>query len=217
MYRFYQLLCRFFAPASRYCDELQYPWKVSGINETILIAYTHGGNIETDVYEAIELRKSVRKYLNREVESDKLIRVLNAARLAPSASNRQEWRFVVVTDSWRRKELADASGRSFLAQAPVIIICCAATDHHIMTCSQLCYPIDTAIAIDHITLAAVAEGLGTCWIGAFNAEKTKKIAGIPPKIKIVELLALGYPVDPLKKEKARLPLDEIVYYEKWKI
>jgi len=170
-----------------------------------------------DVYEAINLRKSVRKYLNRAVEKGKLIKILNAARLAPSASNRQEWRFVIVTDAETRRELADAAGQNFLAEAPVIIVCCADTDHHVMHCGQLCYPIDTAIAIDHITLAAASEGVGTCWIGAFDAEKTKRITGIPPKIEVVELLTLGYPVDPSRIEKLRMPLNKIVYYEKWKI
>ena len=169
-----------------------------------------------DVYEAVRKRKSIRKYLNREVEKEKLIKILNAARLAPSASNRQEWRFVIVTDADTRRKLAEASGMSFLAEAPVIIVCCADTDHHIMHCGQLCYPIDTAIAIDHITLAAVSEGLGTCWIGAFNAEKTKMITGIPPKIEVVELLTLGYPADPSRIEKSRMPLEKIVYYEEWK-
>ncbi len=168
-----------------------------------------------EVYEAIRTRKSVRSYLEQGVDKDKLIRILQAAQLAPSASNRQEWRFVVITEAETRRKLAEAAGQRFLAAAPVIIICCAETDRHVMQCGQLCYPIDVAIAVDHITLAAVSEGLGTCWIGAFDAEKTREIAGIPGHIEIVELLTLGYPVDFSPHKKQRLQLEEIVHYEKW--
>jgi nitroreductase len=84
-----------------------------------------------------------------------------------------------------------------------------------MRCGQDPIPIDVAIAIDHMTLAAAAEGLGTCWIGSFYPEKVREILGIPEEIVIVELLPLGYPSDPGKVEKSRLSLDEIVKYEKW--
>ncbi len=77
------------------------------------------------------------------------------------------------------------------------------------------YPIDVAIAIDHLTLAAVDEGLGTCWIGAFDEAQVKEILAIPRKIHVVELLPLGYPKDPLPAKKQRLPLSEIVKYEQW--
>ncbi|MBM3335966.1 nitroreductase family protein, partial [Candidatus Sumerlaeota bacterium] len=107
-----------------------------------------------DVYEAIEQRHSIRAYADRPVEQDKLERILEAARKAPSASNRQEWRFVVVTDKeTRQKMMHAASKQTFVAQAPVVIACCAETDGHVMRCGQPCYPIDVAIAVDHMTLA----------------------------------------------------------------
>ena len=84
-----------------------------------------------------------------------------------------------------------------------------------MTCGQLCYPIDVAIAIDHMTLIAVEEGLGTCWIGAFFEDKVKSMLNIPDDIRVVELLTLGYPKDDSIKEKSRLALERIVKWETW--
>ncbi|MFX1520303.1 MAG: nitroreductase family protein [Promethearchaeota archaeon] len=169
-----------------------------------------------DVHEAIRIRKSVRHYKEKEVEQEKLMRILEAAGLAPSASNKQEWRFVVVRDKEKRQKLSEAArGQRFVAEAPIVIACCAETDYHEMTCGQLCYPIDVAIAIDHITLAAVEEGLGTCWIGAFYEDKVKAILDIPDDIRIVELLTLGYAVDDSIKVKSRLPLEKIVKWETW--
>jgi nitroreductase len=168
-----------------------------------------------DVMEAIMTRRSVRAYQQREIEEEKLLRLLEAARLAPSAGNRQEWRFVVVRDKTTREKLAEAAaGQKFVAEAPVVLVCCAETDGHVMRCGQLSYPIDVAIAIDHITLKAVEEGLGTCWIGSFYEDKVKELLGIPPEIRVVELLTIGYPKDQ-PRVKVRKKLSEIVRYERW--
>jgi nitroreductase len=169
-----------------------------------------------EVIDAIRSRKSVRSYLDKAVEKEKLSRVLEAARMAPSAGNRQEWRFVVVTDPEKRRRLAEeAAGQRFIAEAPVVIAACAQTDGRIMRCGQACYPIDVAIAVDHLTLAAVAEGLGTCWIGSFDPEAVRRILAIPKEIVVVELLPLGYPRDPQPVAKSRLPIETIVRYESW--
>ena len=121
-----------------------------------------------NVMEAIKNRYSVRGYKNRPVEREKLNKILEAARFAPSASNKQEWRFIVVQDKDTRQHLMEAAkNQPFVGEAPVVIACCAKTDDHIMTCGQMCYPIDVAIAIEHMALEAVEEGLGTCWVGAF--------------------------------------------------
>ena len=168
------------------------------------------------VSEAIRMRKSVRSFLDKPVEDDKLNAVLEAARLAPSASNRQEWRFVVVRDADLRQKLVPAArDQAFVGQAPVVIACCAETDSHKMTCGQMCYPIDAAIAIDHMTLIATELGLGTCWIGAFYEDQVKEILGIPEEIRVVELLPLGYPADPSMKDKNRLSIDQIIHYDRW--
>ena len=169
-----------------------------------------------DVYEAIVARKSVRAFKDKDVSEGMVVRLLEAARLAPSASNRQEWRFVVVRDPLMKKHLsAAARGQEFVGAAPVVLACCAETDEHVMACGQLCYPIDVAIAIDHITLCAVAEGLGTCWIGAFDEDQVKELLGIPPQIRVVGLLPIGYAQDPSTVEKKRLLLEEIITYERW--
>ncbi len=169
-----------------------------------------------NVYEAIAARKSVRDYLDQDVPEATIRRVLDAGRLAPSANNRQEWRFVVVRDASIREKLATASlDQRFVGEAPVVIVCCAETDEHVMRCGQLSYTVDVAIAVDHLTLAAVQEGLGTCWIGAFNESTIKSLLGIPHEIRVVALLPMGYPTDPAVKKKSRLPMDRLVRWEKW--
>lgn len=168
------------------------------------------------VFEAIRARRSVRSFLDKPVEDEKLMAVLEAGRLAPSSGNRQEWRFVVVRDREVRARLGEAAnGQSFVGEAPVVIVACAETDGHIMSCGQPSYPIDVAIALDHISLAAVELELGTCWIGAFNEKKVKEILGVPNEIRVVELMPLGYPVNQSAKEKSRLHLKRIVKYEHW--
>ncbi len=168
------------------------------------------------VQEAIQTRKSVRGYDAAPVEKEKVQRVLEAARLAPSARNRQEWRFVVVTEDAQRKRLVDAAGnQAFVGEAPVIIVCCAETDHALMHCGLKSYPVDVTIAIDHMMLTATEEGLGTCWIGKFEPDKVREICGIPGDIEVVALLPLGYPTDPAAVEKPRKPIEEIVRYERW--
>ena len=169
-----------------------------------------------NVYTAISTRKSVRAFQDRDVPEQIITRLLEAVRLAPSASNRQEWRFVVVrSPETRRRLVRAASEQRFVGEAPVVIACCAETDGHVMPCGHLCYPIDVAIAIDHLTLCAAAEGLGTCWIGAFDEGQVKEILGIPPQIRVVALLPVGYPQDPAPVEKTRLPLERIIKYERW--
>jgi nitroreductase len=168
------------------------------------------------VMEAIRVRKSVRAYADRPVDDETLNIILDAGRLAPSASNRQEWRFVVVRNQTTRKQLSEiAGGQGFVGDAPIVIAACAETDEHIMRCGQACYPIDVAIALDHMTLAAVELGLGTCWIGHFDEMKVKELLGIPEQIRVIELMPLGYPANPAAIEKKRLSLQDIVKFERW--
>ncbi|MEE8399363.1 MAG: nitroreductase family protein [Desulfobacterales bacterium] len=169
-----------------------------------------------DIYESIALRKSVRDFTDKDIPVAVMTRVLDGARLAASASNRQEWRFVVVKQPETRAKLGEAAfGQNHVSQAPAVIACCADTDEHAMPCGQLSYPIDLGIAVTHITLCAAAEGLGTCWIGAFDENQVKTILDIPARIRVVALLPIGYPRDPGVVKKERLPMDIIVQYEKW--
>ena len=132
------------------------------------------------VSDAIRLRKSVRSYMNKRVEDGKLNAVLNAARLSPSPRNAQERRFVIVRDAEKRKKIAKAAdNQTHVKEAPVVIVACAETACRIMMCGQAAYPLDVAIALDHVTLAATELGLGTCWICKFDEKKVKEISTFP--------------------------------------
>ncbi|VVB85361.1 Coenzyme F420:L-glutamate ligase [uncultured archaeon] len=170
-----------------------------------------------DVSKAIRSRRSIRAYDSREVEESKLLRILDAGRLSPSAGNRQERRFVVVKDARKRQLLSEAArNQKFVAEAPIVIAACSVETEYVMACGQPAYPIDTAIAVDHMTLQAVEDGLGTCWIGAFDEKKVREILNIPDNVRVVQLLVLGYPSS-VPSPTSRKSLDEIVMREKWGI
>ena len=163
----------------------------------------------------IQQRYSVRSYQKRPVEKEKLETILQAARLAPSAKNIQEWRFIVVQDTDTRKKLrVAANNQAFVGEAPVVIVCCTAISDYVMRCGHLAYPIDVAIAMEHMALQAVEEGLGTCWVGSFYEDQVKAILAIPATARVVELLTLGYQSDTLR-DKSRLALEQIACHERW--
>jgi nitroreductase len=169
-----------------------------------------------DVYEAIHARRSVRAFQSRPVPDDLLEKLFEAVRLAPSARNRQEWRFVAVRDARLRRHIAvDAAAQPFIAEAPIVLACCGLTDSRIMRCGQPAYTIDVAIAMDHLTLVAAAEGLGTCWIGSFDEKLVKELLGIPEAVRVVQLMPLGWPSDAPPARKNRLSVREILRMEKW--
>jgi nitroreductase len=162
-----------------------------------------------DVTEAIRSRRSIRRYKQIPVPEHLLKRVLEAARLAPSAGNRQEWKFVVITEEETKRQLAEACrNQSFVAQAGAVIVACA-TDP-----SKKWHMVDVAIAVDHMTLEAHALGLGSCWIGAYEEERVKQICGIPEAIRVVVLLPVGIP-DAEGVTRPRKTLEEIVSWERW--
>lgn len=167
-----------------------------------------------DLFEVVEGRRSIRSFLDRDIDEVLLKKVLDAGRLAPSARNLQDWRFVVIRDKETRLKLAEAArNQQFIAQAPVVIAACG-TSNYVMTCGQHAYAIDVSIAVDHMTLAAFSLGLGTCWIGAFYEDKVKEILGVPPDVRVVALLPLGYPAEQ-PSARQRKSLSEIVAYEHW--
>ncbi|MBN1323734.1 MAG: nitroreductase family protein [Methanotrichaceae archaeon] len=168
-----------------------------------------------DVMEALRQRRSIRSFQSRPVEDEVLAKVLEAGRLAPSARNLQNWRFIVVRAEETRRLLASAAkGQTFVGEAPVVIAACGTETEYVMTCGQPAYAINVAIAVDHMTLAAAALGLGSCWIGAFYEDRAKEILGVPPEARIVCILALGYPgaTPPPTRRKG---LDELVAWESW--
>ena len=167
-----------------------------------------------DIMDIIQARYSCRHYLDKPIEPDKLHKILEAARLAPSARNYQDWRFVIVRETERKQQLARAANNQmFIAQAGAIIVGCSNNDH-VMRCAQPIGPIDLAIAMEHMCLQATESGLATCWIGSFYPDQVRDILGIPKTVQIIELLSLGYPADQ-GQQNTRDPLDSIVCYETW--
>ena len=167
------------------------------------------------VLDSIRRRYSCRAYHDKSIEQDKLDCILEAARLAPSARNTQDWRFVVVTDKAIKSRVAATTNRpEVFEKAGVIIAACSNSDE-VMRCGQAIGPIDVAIALEHICLQAADLGLGTCWIGSFDSDKVRQILAIPEDIAIIELMALGYPADS-KPEPKREPMEKIVCYDTWK-
>jgi nitroreductase len=141
-----------------------------------------------EVFEAIQKRRSVRAYLPEPVPEDKLRRILEAGRVAPSAGSIQPWHFIVVIDKQRREALAKG-GRyaKFLAEAPVAIVGCGNRK-----ASPNWNVVDTAIAMQNMVLAAMGEGLATCWVGSFKEGKVRELLKIPEQFSVVALLAIGY-------------------------
>jgi len=167
------------------------------------------------VLDVIRKRYSCRAYQDKSVEQEKLDCILEAARLAPSAKNMQDWRFVVVTDKAIKSKVAGTTNRpEVFEKAGAIITACSNSDY-IMRCGQAIGPIDVAIALEHISLQAADLGLGTCWIGSFDADKVRQILAIPEDVAIIELMTVGYPADS-KPEPKREPIEKIVCYDTWK-
>jgi len=152
-----------------------------------------------DVLEAIRTRRSVRVYSSRPVDPALLDRMRDALRFAPSACNYQPWRFIFVTDQELRGRVAQAANdQLWMAEAPVTVVGCGvpADAYKQMAGKGNSAEIDVAIALDHLTLAAVSEGLGTCWIGAFDEKKIKELLGIPADVRVIAMTPLGYPASP---------------------
>ena len=149
-----------------------------------------------NVLEAIRMRRSVRAYASKPIPPDILDRLRQALRFAPSACNLQPWRFIFVFDPHIRQRLAQAAQEQlFIADAPLIVVGCGLPRQAYQTMggSGNSVDIDVAIALDHLTLAAVAEGLGTCWIGAFDESEIKRVLRVPRQAKVVALMPVGYP------------------------
>ena len=169
-----------------------------------------------DVIQAIKSRESVRSFLDKKVESEKLTNILELARLAPSFFNRQDWRFVIVQDkNTKRKLVNNAQSPSFVAESPVVIACCGKPIKPITDSDKSSFVVDAAIALTYVTLAAVEYGLGSCWVSIFDEKKVKEILDIPEEIRVIALISLGYPKDVPVLEKRRLPLAQFIKFEKW--
>ncbi len=173
------------------------------------------GVILMDVFTAISNRRSVRKYLAKEVEEHKIEKILEAGRLSPSAANRQEWKFIVVKDKAIKQQLvAAARGQGSVEEAPVVLVGCAVDSSAIMPCGQYSYTVDLSIAFAYMILEAQELGLGTCWLGAFDEGAVKKAIGVPEEVRVVAMTPLGYPAES-PSARPRKSMNEIVSYEKY--
>ena len=184
-----------------------------------------------DTLEAIKTRRSIRKFSDKAVEPEKLQQVLEAARQAPSWANMQCARYVVVQDPEMRAKISELSyveaffsprgyktnpAQQALADAPVVIVACADPGHSGDLHGQRFYLTDVGIASENLMLAAHDLGLGSVFVGVFDEEALGDLLDIPPGIRIVGLFPLGYPLGEVKSGPPRKPLDELVYYGKWK-
>ena len=165
--------------------------------------------------ELIEKRYSVRAYKPDPVEDDKLQQVLEAARLAPTAANRQAIQFIVIHTVDREAELRRIYEADWFVQPPLVICACGIPSQNWVRKDGKNYnDVDVAIAMDHLILAATNLGLGTCWIAAFDGDVAREVLHLPDDVEPIAFTPLGYPADQpgLKKRK---PLSELVRYERW--
>ena len=161
-------------------------------------------------------RYSVRSYEKQEVEMEKLLQVLEAGRIAPSAVNFQPIHLIVVTEQAEKEKLYQTYKRDWIKEAPVIIVACG--DHKTSwdrKDGKDHADIDVAIVIDHMSLAATDLGLGSCWVCAFDAKLCHELLALPENLEVVALLPLGYPKGERTTELRRKKLDEIVSWERY--
>jgi len=165
----------------------------------------------------IEKRKSIRSYKPQDVEEEKLNYILQAFRKAPSAKNLQPWKLIVVKDKKKISDLSLAcNNQTFLSEAPILIVACAKEDEAfgVMGGYMNSYPIDTALALEHLVLAATEKGLGTCWIGAFKEKLVKDLLDVPDNVRVVAITPVGYPATE-GGARGRKPISKIVCYDKY--
>jgi nitroreductase len=162
--------------------------------------------------ELIRKRYSVRAYKPDPVEEEKLEQVLEAARLAPTAANRQPFQLIVIPTAGHEAGLRRIYSREWLLQAPLVICACAITEQGWVRMDGKPYTdVDVSIAMDHLILAATDLGLGTCWIAAFDPAAAREVLNLPYGVEPVAFTPLGYPADQLRA-KQRKALSDLVRY-----
>ncbi len=163
----------------------------------------------------ISTRYSVRSYKSDPVPEGELHKVLDAARLAPTAANRQPFRIIVVHTENRKDELRQIYGREWFVQPPLVVCICALKDEAWVRGDGKSFSdVDAAIVMDHLILAAADRGLGTCWVGAFDARKARQILGLPGSAEPIAFTPLGYPADS-PGAKQRKSVEQLVLYDRW--
>ena len=177
--------------------------------------------------QAIEQRRSIRKYLDRPVDESVVTEILRSASLAPSGSNTQPWHFIVVDDNELKQSIAKVShNQQWMLTAPLFIVCVADIRVRIKEDNALFLDEestqfelkqiirDTAIAIDHLLLEATDRGVGTCWVAWFKQNELRPLLGIPDDKFVVGVITLGYAAE-APKPRPRKPLHEIVHRNRW--
>ena len=169
-----------------------------------------------DFQELTKKRYSVRAYKPDPVEDDKLDRILEAARIAPTAANRQAFRVIVIRTEERKADLRRVYGRDWFVQAPLVLCVCAVPSEGWVRKADgwNAAEVDATIVMSHVVLAAAAEGLGTCWIAAFDPAAAREVLGLPPEVIPSAFTPLGYAADSAPPKKRR-PLDELVRRNRW--
>ncbi len=160
-------------------------------------------------------RRSVRSFLAQPVEKDSLERILEAGRLAPSAKNRQEWRFIVIQKKDVRERIKEAAfGQEFISQAAAVIAVCTTNIDYRMPNGQLAYPMDLSYAASFMTLQAVHEGLGSCCITTFDEQEVREILTVPFSMRVVMLVVIGH-TDAEPEPTPRKSLKQITGRDHW--
>ena len=168
-----------------------------------------------EFFETIAARYSVRGYKPDPVPDELLVKVLEAARRAPTAANRQPFRLIVIHTAGREEELARVYGRRWFTQAPLVVGVVAVPAEAWRRMDDKPYDeVDATIVMDHLILAATGLGLGTCWVAAFDPVAAREVLGLPDDVEPIAFTPLGYPDKPAASTDRR-PLDELVKYERW--
>lgn len=166
-----------------------------------------------DFEKVIRTRRSIRSYADRDIPDEVLNRILESARIAPSGNNRQPWKFIVVKEKELKRKIAEHSyDQSFIAGAPVVIVCCGKKfSNRYEPFGDNAYLVDVIIAIDHLILSARNEGVGSCWVGAFSREPIQKLLKLPKELEVLMVIPLGYPVSEsaFGEPRGRKSLEEI--------
>ena len=191
---------------------------VEGRHAGLRLAYSRPSDESSDMdfHELIRVRRSIRGYRPDTVEEDVLARVLGAARVAPSACNLQPFHIIVVTDAKTRARMSAVYSGAWLSAAPVLLVGCVEPERAWKRRDGWnAAEVDLAIAMDHVILAATQEGLGTCWVCAFDEAKAKEILGVPPGVRVVAMTPLGYPDGTPPQPSTRKSLADLVRRERW--
>jgi nitroreductase len=172
-----------------------------------------------DVMQTIFDRRSIRKFLDKPVEEEKLLKILDAGRWAPSAGNLQDWQFIVIRDAGKKIQLSEAAfGQYWISSAPIIIILCSKTNRLRRIYGEQgenIYSIfDCGLSAENMLLTAFAEGLGSCVVAAFDKDAVKRILDIPAEVKVLAMIPIGYSAEK-PNPPHRMPLESITFLEKY--